>query len=79
MHMKCCTVASINQNQSHLNEYLHSGILLWHQTDPINYGIGQLTNDVIVNITVYSEVKFYTLIVKLALTTSCICILALCT
>jgi hypothetical protein len=40
------------------------------QTDPIKYGIGRLTNDVIVNITVYSEVKFYPVKVKLALTTS---------
>jgi hypothetical protein len=51
------------------------------QTDPIRYGIGRLTYDVIVNITVYSEVKFYPvgLIVKLASTTSCIFIMALCT
>jgi hypothetical protein len=45
---------------------------------PIKYGIGRLTNDVIVNITVYSEVKFYPVKVKLALTTSCTCITALC-
>jgi hypothetical protein len=35
------------------------------QTDPIKYGIGRLTNDVIVNSTVYSEVKFYPVKVKL--------------
>jgi hypothetical protein len=44
---------------------------------PIKYGIGRLTNDVIVNITVYSEVKFYPVKVKLALTTSCTSIKAL--
>jgi hypothetical protein len=54
-------------------------ITLALQTDPIKYGIGRLTNDVIVNITVYSEVKFYPVKVKLALTTSCTCIMALCT
>jgi hypothetical protein len=79
MHMKFCNVAFINQNQSHLNEYLHSGILPWHKTDPMMYGIGRLTNDVLVNITVYSEVKFYQVNVKLALTISCTCIVVLCT
>jgi hypothetical protein len=54
-------------------------ITLALQTDPIKYGIGRLINDVIVNITVYSEVKFYPVKVKLALTTSCTCIMALCT
>jgi hypothetical protein len=38
-----------------------------------------IENNVIVNITVYFEVKFYTVKVKLALTTSCTCIVALCT
>jgi hypothetical protein len=35
------------------------------QADPIKYGIDRLTNDVIVNSTVYSEVKFYPVKVKL--------------
>jgi hypothetical protein len=50
------------------------------QTDPIKYGVRRLTYDVIVNITVHCEVKFYPvgLIVKLALTTSCVCIMVLC-
>jgi hypothetical protein len=54
-------------------------ITLALQTDPIKYGIGRLTNDVIVNISVYSEGKFYAVKVKSALTTSCTCIMALCT
>jgi hypothetical protein len=37
------------------------------QTDPIKYRIGRLTNDVTVNITVYSEVKFYPEITNLYL------------
>jgi hypothetical protein len=53
-------------------------ITLALQTDPIKYVIGRMTNDVIVNITVYSEVKFYQVKVKLALTTSYTCIIALC-
>jgi hypothetical protein len=51
----------------------------WHKTDPIKYGIGHVTNDVLVNITVYFEVKFYPVNVKLALIISCTCIVALCT
>jgi hypothetical protein len=46
------------------------------QTDPIKYGIGRLANDIIVKVTVYSAVKFYPVKVKLALTTSCTCIMA---
>jgi hypothetical protein len=47
------------------------------QTDPIKYGIGRLAYDIIVNITVHSEIKFYPVKVKLAFTTSCTCIMAL--
>jgi hypothetical protein len=56
-----------------------SFITLALQIDPNKYGIGRLTNDVIVNITVYSEVKFCPVKVQLALTTFCTCIMALCT
>jgi hypothetical protein len=44
------------------------------QTDPIKYGISRLTNDVIINNTLYFEVKFYPVKVNLAQTTSCTCI-----
>jgi hypothetical protein len=54
-------------------------ITLALQTYPIKYGIGRLTNDVTVNITVHSEVKFYPVKEKLALTTSCTCIMTPCT
>jgi hypothetical protein len=54
-------------------------ITLALQTYPIKYGTGRLTNDIIVNIIVYSVVKFYPVKVKLALTTYCTCIMVLCT
>jgi hypothetical protein len=66
MHMKCCTAAFINQNQYKWVLALRY-ITVAPQTDPIKYGIGRLKNDVIVNITVYSEVKFYPVKVKLVL------------
>jgi hypothetical protein len=46
------------------------------QTDSIKYGIGRLTNDVVVNIPVNSEVKFYPVKVVFALITSRTCIMA---
>jgi hypothetical protein len=42
------------------------------QTDSIKYGICRLTNDVIVNSTVRSEVKFYPVKVKLPVSWLCV-------
>jgi hypothetical protein len=53
--------------------YYH-GTTEWHRKTPLRTGLADRHNDV--NITVCCKVKFHPVKVKLALTTSCICIMA---